>query len=516
MVTSYDRFTWQETTPGVWQRGVDEVEHFYFALAKSFEGSGRMFFAITGHVSIHVDVPESDSWEQLDTRLDEALRKAWLTLRFYQPTIASHVAQDAGMMEPVKVYRTIRRDADQRVWLESSLVLVSTGQTGIEWANADPVAPNLPTLFIIKPHPVNSGHNQVIRRDLVLRSPHEIIDGIGTLQLLNNLIGHVSKAYAEGDRYRPPVLDGSETSRLSPPFRVAANVPVTLNETQQRRLAEMVMQKGAARQSDGDVAVLGVPFKQGAVLPGKHQRVAHTICEEQTSRLLTACKAIDATVTHAFHAAIAMVIRHVQERRPEASRIRYVSYILRNERASCIEPYNTSEHAAAVYHSVSGKALVIDMDDVAIGEAQNSSRNEEYAHIIQSVKAFYEDVRNDQDHYALASAIWARGIPSVPLPLSAAAPLPVPPPKSLPSVSISSMGRVDSIIAPDQGEIHVYNPWVTGEELSNGLGLFLGTYRGEMCLSAAYNDAWHTEDEVLDFLQRCVDVVFDGLSVSVV
>jgi hypothetical protein len=84
------------------------------------------------------------------------------------------------------------------------------------------------------------------------------------------------------------------------------------------------------------------------------------------------------------------------------------------------------------------------------------------------------------------------------------------------TVSISSTGRVDSIIAPDQGEIHVYNPWVTGEELSKGLGLFLGTYRGELCLSAAYNDAWHTEDEVLDFLQRCVDVVFDGLSVSVV
>jgi hypothetical protein len=514
MMSSYDRFTWRETTPGVWQRGVDEVEHFYFALAKSFEGSGRMFFAITGHLSLHVDIPESDSREQVDTRLDEALRKAWLTLRFYQPTIASHVAQDAGMREPVKVYRTIQREADRRVWLESSLVPVSTGQTGIEWANADPVAPNMPTLFIINPHLVNSRHNQVIRRDLVLRSPHEIIDGIGTLQLLSNFIGHVSKAYAEGDRYRPPVLDGSETSRLSPPFRVAASVPVTLNETQQKRLAEMALQKGAARQSDGDVAVLGVPFKHGAVLPGKHQRVAHTVCEEQTSRLLAACKALDATVTHAFHAAIAMVIRDVQEQKPEASRIRYVNYILRNERASCIEPYNTSEHAAAVYHSVSGKALVIDMDALAIGEAQNSSRSVEYAQIIQSVKGFYEDVRNDPEHYALAPAIWAREIPNVPL--SAAAPLPVPPPKSLPSVSISSMGRVDSIITPDQGAVHVYNPWVTGEELGNGLGLFLGTYRGKLCLSGAYNDAWHTRDEVLDFLQRCVDVVFDGLSVSTV
>lgn len=72
------------------------------------------------------------------------------------------------------------------------------------------------------------------------------------------------------------------------------------------------------------------------------------------------------------------------------------------------------------------------------------------------------------------------------------------------------MGRIDDIIPPQTGVLRVYEPWVTGEELRNGLGLFLGTHRGVLCLSAAYNDAWHDEHEAAEFLKRCQDIVFKG------
>lgn len=49
---------------------------------------------------------------------------------------------------------------------------------------------------------------------------------------------------------------------------------------------------------------------------------------------------------------------------------------------------------------------------------------------------------------------------------------------------------------------------MTGEELGTGLGLFLGTFRGEMELSAAFNEAWHTAEEVHGFLDRCERIVF--------
>lgn len=58
------------------------------------------------------------------------------------------------------------------------------------------------------------------------------------------------------------------------------------------------------------------------------------------------------------------------------------------------------------------------------------------------------------------------------------------------------------------------DPWVTGEELGNGVGVFLGTHRGEMSLSAAYNDAWRGREEVLGYLGRCVGIVGEALGLD--
>ncbi|KAK2054948.1 hypothetical protein LY76DRAFT_596490 [Colletotrichum caudatum] len=507
MDRTYPELVWRQTTPGVWQRTADEVEKFYSALATLYEGSGLMFFAITGHISLHADVRDVGHGVEAEAIFDKALESAWLALRFDHPTIASQVTQDPATGRWTKTYRQCVDLEEQNFWLEKTLVHVSTGETGQEWANNQPPAPKIPTLFVLSPPSHKDG---VIRRDLVFRSPHDIIDGVGTLILLSNLITYVSKAFPERGAYKPPALDGSEAANLSPPYRVAAGVPVTLAGDQEKRLADMTAQKAAAMNAT-DAQVIDMPYRRGASLPGRHQRVARTLTREQTALLTAACKAAGATVTHVFHAAIALVLRDVQERGSEPKRVRYVNYILRNERASCRAPYDSHRHPAALYHSVSGQSLVVDMDLPAAAAAGDQDSDGEFLRVVQVTKDFYHGVRNDGEHYALAPAILAAAVPDVP---ASPRPPPVPPPKAHPSVSISSMGRVDDIIAPGTGAIEARDPWVTGEELGNGLGLFLGTFRGELCLSAAYNDAWHTAPDVLDFLKRCEDVVFGGLDLQ--
>lgn len=145
---------------------------------------------------------------------------------------------------------------------------------------------------------------------------------------------------------------------------------------------------------------------------------------------------------------------------------------------------------------------------LALRYVDPADRMSEFRSIIEKMRHFYEAVRDDTDHYALSLPIWEAGCPE--LPKSDALP-PVPPPKSKPSVSISSMGNVDEIIAPKQDQIAVDKPWVTGEELGNGLGLFLGTLRSKMSLGAAYNDAWHNKAEVEGFVHRCRDILLTGL-----
>ncbi|KAK5655241.1 hypothetical protein OQA88_5808 [Cercophora sp. LCS_1] len=510
----YDGFTWRQVVHGVWQRDVDEAEEAYSSLIRHYSGSGRMHFAITGHITLTVPTDDTESPAETAAYFDESVRAAWLRLRYENPTIASCVYVDPYLGRWQKRYETVPDEATQEAWLERTFQTVCNGQTGAEWANSDPPAPKEATLFVVKPPSgISFGEEGVVRRDLVLRSPHDVIDGIGTLQLFDNLISLVLRAVAQGPEYNPPTLDSSETSRLSPPFRVAANVPPALTPNQQRRLVEMQQAKEPTA-SDG-VLDIGIPYHQGPLVPGKHQRVARTISPERASQLLNAVKSFGATVTHAFHAAIAMAIRNVHaevsDPTSDAVVVRYTNYILRNERPRCSFPFHTPRHAAAVYHSVSGGKLAVEMT-----ASPSPNQLEEFTRILIRMRDYYHSVRDDADHHALAPAIWTSITPQVPLPTGdSEGPLPIPPPNPKPSVSLSSMGVVDRIISPERGGISAYNPWVTGEELGTGLGLFLGSFRGELCLSAAFNEAWHTREEVDDFLGRCERIVFawvDGLA----
>ncbi|CEO60089.1 hypothetical protein PMG11_04732 [Penicillium brasilianum] len=83
-----------------------------------------------------------------------------------------------------------------------------------------------------------------------------------------------------------------------------------------------------------------------------------------------------------------------------------------------------------------------------------------------------------------------------------------------PSASYSSMGVRDKVIRHKYGSFSFDNPWGTGEELGTGLGLFLDTWKGRLTLSAAYNDAWHEKEEVLDDLNWCNDIEFQGLGIG--
>lgn len=210
MSEAYPSFIWRQRSPGVWQRNVDEAEKFYYALAKLYEGSGRMFFAMTSHLSLSVVISQE---EALEERLETALSYGWLALRYDHPTIASQVSHDPSTGQVFKTYRTSPSDTDRDAWLAETFVPNATGETGEEWANADPPAPNVPNLFALKPRasPGGSAALDTVRLDHVFRSPHEIVDGIGTLHMFNNLIRLVADAYTTlGVRPNCPALTGQK------------------------------------------------------------------------------------------------------------------------------------------------------------------------------------------------------------------------------------------------------------------------------------------------------------------
>ncbi|KAL3468859.1 hypothetical protein BJX99DRAFT_268966 [Aspergillus californicus] len=508
---STNDLAWKATTPRRWERDIDEAEQFYTSLAKAFEGTGRTFFAITGFVSFSVPLPAGESMNEASKNIEEALQKAWVRLRYDHPTIGSRVQYNLETKKCKKVYETFSASYTQQDWLDETFKVISEGVSGQEWCNSDPPVPDLPTLFLVKTETGTvDEHNGRTRADLVLRAHHDIIDGMGTLLLFNNLFSHAARAYDEQSSYTLPKF-GDEIVRLSPPLRVAASIPPSLHPQQAIRIQEILEFNAKLRE---DVEIASLPFKRDKQGPGKHQRVAITLSREETQQLLAACRDANLSITHAYHTAIALVVRDLQERHHEERRICYINYSLINERAHCVEPYSTSAHPASVYHSVSGRALAIELTVPGSSSPTNltgaTETQREYIHIADKIRAFYLDIRNDEEHISLAPAYW--NMATIPYPGDGKT-LPVPPRNESPSVSISSMGVLDKVISHTYGLFEVEDPWVTGEELGTGLGLFLGSWKGGITLSAAYNDAWHDREEVLEILERCNRATLSGLGV---
>ncbi|KAI9155678.1 hypothetical protein HJFPF1_08267 [Paramyrothecium foliicola] len=510
MNATQPRHGWVRTSSGVLQREADEAERYYAVMATLYEGSGRVALGITGFLSLSIAVETEAAVMSAERRIDTALAKAWLALRFDHPTIASQVLKDHQNQTWVKVYRRFLNETDPVSWLDRSLLHVSTEQTGYEWANANPPAPLTPTLFVVHP-PVRPSGPREVRRDLVFRSPHDTIDGIGTLLMYDKLLQHVSSAFTNSKGFVVPVCDGSEIANLSPPFCTNANILPTLSPAQ-NGLMEFLFDVNQMAEKTANLSTLALPFKPGAVLPGRHQRAATVLSEEKTSHVLRACNKAGFTAAHVFHAAVVMVLRDLQLLPEQSKPVHYVGHILHNSRDHCSIPCDPSEHPVSVCHSVPGQDLTVDIMLYAEGTRPlGYTRRDEFIRVAQITQKFYQDLDKETQDAALTSGRWASLTPALPC---QPRPYPLPPPQKSPSVSLLDMGQMDDVVQKQYGKIRIHDAWITQEELGNGLSCYIGTFAGRLSFSAVYNEAWHELEEISEFLESCIALVFEGLELG--
>jgi hypothetical protein len=449
-------------------------------------------------------VAASETVTELETRIDDSFRYAWKRLRYDHPTLATRIEYDLSTKSCRKIYRSPRNDAEVKEWLEETLKFVNTGEKGLEFANSDQVVGQFATLYILAPRQTSSQSR--LKKDIAFRSHHDVIDGIGTLILFNNLLRHTFEAFNSPNHHNDIVF-GDEHQNLSPPLRIAGNIPLIPTQSQAEKFSEVKAANKAAAEGG---EILSIPFNANITMPRRSQRIATHLSAAETHAMLSKCKAAGVTITQAFHAAIALAVRDVQKRKDQERKAKYLSYLLANLRAACEPPYNSSSHAVAVYHCISANNLVVNLTIPAANSSPPTAQPAaEFLQVLKQVKAFYQSFNPDSDYLAIVPSLFASSTPPYP-----EEPCSVPPPKMSPSVSLSSMGVIDKIIQPEYGSLEVEEPWVIGAEYSTGLGLFLGTWKGVLCLSSAYNEAFHSRDEVVSFLQRVNKIVLEGLKVN--
>ena len=504
------QYEWRETCSGRFERDLDEVELAYASLAKYYEGTGQSFFAITSclETSLQLQLLSSTDVESIERRIDYAFQDAWYRLRKDHPTLASYVEYDLPTKRCKKVYESFEGDSDRIAkWLESSFNIIDSGQSGVDFANSNPPIQKHAKLFLVKPS-AEASSSDILRRDIVFRSPHAIIDGIGTLMLLDNLMAHVAQAFRSHEAYPTFATRQEHLQKLSPPLRLAAAIPSEPSPAQLQLFAET---RAAQKNIREDVELLSIPFNRDATLPSTSRRTAIHMSRDEAQRLTARCKAQGLSITHAFHAGVVLAIYERLERQATERKVRYVNYCLVNLRTQCLPPYNSASHAASVYHAGPGNSLVIDLIVPAKGPpTQKRPESCSFGPVATQIKDYYLGVKSDPNFVPMIPLFFKVLTPPYPEgPCSK-----VPPPNQKPSVSISSMGVIDKIIQADRSPFTVDAPWVTGDEYGTGVGVFLGSWRGEMTMSAVFNVAFHEEDKIAGFLGNVKRIVFAGLGIQ--
>ena len=495
--TQSRNFQWQQPAQhGCWERDIDECDRFYKSLSR-----GEGCYPVTATASF-ATLPSGEAADSEETpgRIEAALQKAWVMLRWEHPTLGSFIEQDHDSGWWKQRYVSFADAEAQDRWVRSTFKVVDTaGASAHQWFNENSAPIELANLNLVR-----SRDNKETGGTVFLKCPHDVTDGIGVLQLLSQLFNHAALAYEQGAEYTLPEW-GRETARLAPCLRVAAGIPSVLSEAQSIRLEEIQARNGSIYNHP---RLLSLP-PSSTTSQSKIPRRALSVPKDATQDILRRCKLVDqdVNVTHVFTAALTAALSELQPRGEERYAVRYVNHALINLRPFCPAPYDGPDHAAAACHTVSAQALGVDLfvpgatDDVLLGNA--------LPRVARSVRDFYESIRPLPCAGQHEQILFAPSVFQSLTPPPGTDPHAVSEPPFCP-VALSSLGRADNVVAKRHGLFTLTSVSAFSEPMGAGVALFLGSWDGELEISGVFDTRYHDPGYIERFLLRVIACVYAG------
>ncbi|KAI0021213.1 hypothetical protein F4780DRAFT_738563 [Xylariomycetidae sp. FL0641] len=461
--------TWHETEQkGVFSRPIGENERFIKLVGDAGLPLNREHWAIN---SVATVVP-TGSFASASTDLAAHFRRAWAHLRFQHPSLAAKVAPDNENL----VYKVPADGAELDAWVSETYSVATDADS------ADDVIPTFqPTPYARLVYIPRSGQ-------LLGHTTHWRTDGIGVLLLLDALLAIASGPSPLGD---PATLAwGSETERLAPCVEDAASMPKESTPELKERATALVATFGHA------VGALGIPYLGDATtLPAGTRRAAVQLSAATTAKVVAACKARDVSVTAAAHASVAGANRALADAAAAKDR-HYTSTIRYELRRYLPAPYSTPAFAAGLYTTGWMKRV----------EAQASWAERLRDYQAEYRKGISREFLDAHREYAAQLGAMLRSLPP-------------PAADALPSdMDISSVGDAEKRIrrsygTPDAGfEVTAVDVGV--EVLTRQGTTFVWTFRDQLNISAVYNEAFHSADQMDQFVKTVASQLLEGLDVK--
>lgn len=442
---------WKETSAGRFERPFDSLERFYRALSASGAALNREHFAVSAVVRLRPSPSTGD--------LEAALQHAWKTLRYEFPQIAARGQGDTYIYE-VPTASTLD------LWLSETFI--TENFTSSPSSVCGESAPTELARMHWFPH----------TSEILFRSSHWRIDGIGTLHLLNHFLRTLANPL--------PVEFGDESANLSIGLDETINSPLEVTPEMEKSATDLLM------QYVNDIPSIGLPTIMNQT-PGGSARCQIVFDPTLTSSIVARCKASGFSVTAATHAAI--VSATSQSADPGNPADKYTSFSNFDLRKYCPPPYNSASKAVSVFHT--GIPVVIK------------------PFIFQSNAIDFQKLYSQRLHASGQESIF----PFLACYVKKVCTLftQTPPAGSLPpsEPSLSSLGVIDDFIAHKHGDVvEVTDFWLGVDMLSQQLMLYVWTHQGKLKLSACYNEAFYACEFVEEFLTKVKHILLEGLEIG--
>ncbi|KAI1463172.1 uncharacterized protein F4812DRAFT_447846 [Daldinia caldariorum] len=500
----YHRLQWTKSQEGVWSRDINECERFYQSSIRSGEGC----YPVTACSSFTFEPSETTATNDIEEHVVETvLRKAWTVLHYHHPSLRTHVERGGDSSGWRRIYPTFKDKGEEKGWLDWTFKVIDVDGDPLQWYNNTSAPFEISTLFLIRSKEKGKYLDHVF-----LRCPHDITDGVGILHLLNNLFTHAALVYEQGTQYVLPAW-GNEHENLSPCIQLVTGIPESYTESQIKRFEEIQIRNRATYTHPG---LLSLPTSSSPTTSsqgGKRQRVAVSVSQTTTEKILRGCKVLNTgvTVTHVFISALAIALSELQLRKDKPYAVRYANQTMINLRPYCREPYNTPEYADAPYHAVSTQALGIDLVVPGSADPSGVSKVDELTKLSVQVRDYFKAVRpvsSVDDNIIFSPLVFKRLTPPLSLDPHAVLGTPICP------VPLSSIGNIASMVSPVHGPFKLSWVWRASEPIGAGVAVLLATWDGRIELSAVFDTRYHSAEYVEKFLGRIMACVLEGLSID--
>ena len=434
--------SWKETAPGRFERPFDSIELFFVTIMRSTAPIKREHWSLNIAAQFRAQL----SYEEILHRL----KNAWVTMRYDHPEIASKAEGDTKIYQ---VPDALALDS----WLQETFV-VATDTSIVDDIVACVQPQALATIYFLPRS-----------WEVLLHTSHWRMDGNGAISFLNNFFGAISKPR--------PVMFGDEGKNLSPSRDEVASFTIAGNGSDENQIKRAVSEMISTYTDN--LPSMGLPVNSQTAMPQGTRRLEQQFDTEMTSKIVSACKELDCSVTMAVNSALIQATQQLASDAHSANK--YVSFVTSSLRPGLPSPFNDSAtYATSLY--VMGIPLVI------------------------SPSTFAQNIAQLRDFYK-------RPLP--PSPASTLAPLTIPftkgmmelmsqPPNSdivhATEPVLSSLGIVDRWLDSVHGDVEIISFSLGVEIDSMQVVCHLLTWRGRMLLSACYNEAFYETRFVRDFL----------------